>query len=246
MTEPNSLRTAVDGRDVIHDSSGVELDEQRLAPLIALAAVAVDIHNTPVLRGLDFDLPAGGVVGIIGGNGSGKTTLLQLAATLRRPAAGTARILGMDLRRPALARARRSICLVGHQPALYPTLSLRENLLFVAKMVGESRQVAESALKAVGLADAANRRAERCSQGMIKRADLARALIGRPRLLLLDEPHAALDSSAADLVDFLVADVRGRGGGALVVSHDRGRLDPLVDTVFELIEGRLNPIRKSS
>lgn len=210
--------------------------------MIALTGIAVDIHNTPVLLNLDFRLPAGGAVGIIGGNGSGKTTFLQLAATLRRPVAGDGRILGADLRRPVPAEVRRSICLVGHQPALYPQLSLRENLHFVAAMFGEPPRSAEAALVTVGLAQAADRRAERCSQGMIRRADLARALISQPQLLLLDEPHAGLDEAAAELVGFLLDTVRERGGAAVVVSHDRGRLDPLVDDVQELSAGALVPI----
>lgn len=210
--------------------------------LIALTAIAVDIHTTPVLRDLDFSLSAGSAVGIIGANGSGKTTLLQLAATLRRPVAGGGQILGADLCRPVPAEVRRAICMVGHQSALYPQLSLRENLHFVAAMFGEPSRRAETALTTVGLARAADRRAERCSQGMIRRADLARALISRPQLLLLDEPHAGLDETATELVGFLVDTVRERGGAAVVVSHDRGRLDPLVDDVQELTAGALIPI----
>lgn len=218
-------------------------DEQSISSLVNLTAVAVDIHHTPVLRSLDFGLAAGGIIGIVGANGAGKTTLLQLAATLRRPAAGTGYVLGANLHDPVPASVRRSICLIGHQPAFYPQLSLRENLQFVAAVYGQSDEVVDEALSTVGLARAAGRRAERCSQGMIRRADLARALMSRPRLLLLDEPHAGLDRTAADLVEFLLDGVRRRSGGALVVSHDRSRLDPLVDEVFELTDGMLRPAR---
>ena len=100
----------------------------------------------------------------------------------------------------------------------------------------------ETALQEVGLARAADRRADQCSQGMVKRADLARALISRPTLLLLDEPHAGLDPAASELVDFLLAEVRERGGAALVVSHDRDRLQEMVDAVFELRDGGLVPL----
>ncbi len=207
--------------------------------VIHLAAIAVEIQRTPVLRGLDLTLAPGQITGITGANGSGKTTLLQLAATLHRPAAGAGRILGADLHGVVPADVRRSICLIGHEAALYPQLTLRENLRFVAAVFGQPRQVADAALDTVGLGRAADRRAGHCSHGMLRRADLARALMSRPWLLLLDEPHAGLDSAAADLVEFLIDDVRGRGGAALIVSHDRARLVPLVDDIAELADGRL-------
>lgn len=215
--------------------------DQRAGGVIDLAGIAVEIQRTPVLRGLDLTLAPGQITGIIGANGSGKTTLLQLAATLHRPAAGAGRVLGADLHGVVPADVRRSICLVGHEAALYPQLTLRENLQFVAAVFGQPPQAADAALDVVGLGRAADRRAGHCSQGMLRRADLARALMGRPRLLLLDEPHAGLDSAAADLVEFLIAEVRGRGGAALIVSHDRARLAPLADDVVELADGRLVP-----
>ena len=158
--------------------------------VIHLAAIAVEIQRTPVLRGLDLTLAPGQITGITGANGSGKTTLLQLAATLHRPAAGAGRILGADLHGVVPADVRRSICLIGHEAALYPQLTLRENLRFVAAVFGQPRQVADAALDTVGLGRAADRRAGHCSHGMLRRADLARALMSRPWLLLLDEPHA--------------------------------------------------------
>ncbi len=214
-----------------------------VAPLIDFAGVGVHVHRTPVLRALDLTLESGEVTGIIGANGSGKTTLLQLAATLHRPVAGAARVLGADLSSAVPAHLRRSICLVGHEAALYPHLTLRENLRFVAAVLGQTQQSADTALDTVGLGRAADRRVRQCSQGMVRRADLARALIAPPKLLLLDEPHAGLDSSAGDLVDFLVDEVRSRGGAAVIVSHDRARLDLVVDRVLELVDGQLVPVR---
>ncbi len=158
--------------------------------LISLTGVAVDVGRSPVLRDLDLSLNAGVVLGVRGANGAGKSTLLQLAATLRRPASGIARVLGADLRSAPPPEVRRAICLVGHEPGLYPQLTLRENLRFVADLHRSRPKTVESALHEVGLARSADRRVDQCSQGMVKRADLARALISRPTLLLLDEPHA--------------------------------------------------------
>lgn len=215
--------------------------DARAGGIIDLAGIAVEIQRTPVLRGLDLTLAPGQITGITGANGSGKTTLLQLVATLHRPTAGVGCVLGADLFGVASADVRRRICLVGHDAAMYPQLTLRENLQFVAAMYGTPPQAADAALDVVGLGRAADRRAGRCSNGMLRRADLARALMGRPKLLLLDEPHAGLDSSSADLVEFLIADVRGRGGAALIVSHDRPRLAQFADDIVELSDGRLVP-----
>ena len=214
--------------------------------LVTFARVAVDVDRSPVLLDLDLNLAPGAVVGIRGANGVGKTTLLQLAATVRRPVSGMARVLGADLNRVAPVEVRRAICLIGHDPGLYPQLSVRENLRFVADLHGSAPTAVDSALQHVGLARAAHRRVDRCSQGMVKRVDLARALIGRPTLLLLDEPHAGLDAAAAELVDFILADVRERGGGALVVSHDPQRLQAMVDEVFELRAGGLVSLGRSA
>lgn len=87
-----------------------------------LTGISVDMRNTPVLRFLDLGLDSGAALGIVGANGSGKTTLLQLAATLLRPVAGSASVLGADLRGRIPTPVRRAICLIGHQAALYPQL----------------------------------------------------------------------------------------------------------------------------
>lgn len=213
--------------------------------LLALSAVAVDINRTPVLRGLDLMVPAGQAVGVVGPNGAGKTTLLELLATLRRPRAGRGRVLGADLHREVPTSVRRAICLIGHEPALYPKLTLRENLRFVATLFGQPARMAEQALATVGLVRAADRRLEQCSQGMARRADLARALITRPQLLLLDEPHAGLDQAALDVVGYLTRKACEGGGAAVVVSHDQSRLAVITDRLLALVNGRLVPEGRS-
>jgi len=154
-------------------------------------------EHTPVLAGLDFTLQSGEVLGVIGANGSGKSTLLQVLATLRRPHRGGGSVLGADARQPVPAAVRAQICLVAHQPALYAQLSLQENLRFVAELFDRPTSIADEALVTVGLSKSAGRRVDRCSHGMVRRADLARALITEPTLLLLDEAHAGLDPADA-------------------------------------------------
>lgn len=212
-----------------------------VASLVSLRAVGVAIEHTPVLDSIDLALGAGQAVGLVGANGSGKSTLLQVCATLRRPHRGSGEVLGVDLGARMPAELRRRICLVGHQPALYPRLTLRENLTFVADLYGLPRATVDRALGTVGLARVADRRVDRCSQGMARRADLARGLLTEPLLLLLDEAHSGLDAAAGELVAHLVAQVQDRGGAALVASHETERLDALVDRVVHLSAGCLVP-----
>jgi heme exporter protein A len=212
-----------------------------LRPVVFLAGVGVILGATPVLRNLDLEVHAGQVVGLVGANGSGKTTLLRLLATLLPPTSGAGSVLGARLDGRARFAVRPAIALVGHTPSLYPQLSLAENLELVARLLGQPHARAIEALEAVGLAGARRRRAGHCSQGMLRRAEFARILLTRPRLLLLDEAHAGLDPAASGLVEQLVAEVRGRQGTAVVVSHEPRRLGRLVDRTLELAGGRLQP-----
>ncbi|WP_439659454.1 ABC transporter ATP-binding protein [Lentzea sp. HUAS TT2] len=197
-------------------------------PRAELADVHVDVQRTAVLRGLDLVVAAGEVLGLIGANGSGKSTLLNVLATLTTPVAGTVRVRG-------------PIVLLGHAPALYPQLTIEENLRFVARLTGRDDAVADAALATVGLAAAAGRRADRCSHGMLRRADLARTFITEPSLLLLDEVHTGLDIASTALVDHVVDGVRRRGGACVVVSHDRDQVARLADRAVELVGGRVAP-----
>lgn len=208
---------------------------------VRLAGVDVDRGGVPVLRSVDAVVPAEAVVGITGRNGSGKSTLLAVLATLVRPICGLVSILGTDLAGdggiPAALRAR--IGYVAHQPALHPGRTIREELATVAALRGLHGFDVGRALDRVGLSGAADHRVAHCSQGMQRRADLARVALGEPDLLLLDEADAGLDPDATAVVDALVADVRARGGAVLAVGHDRDRLAATCDVVWSLQGGRL-------
>ena len=191
------------------------------------------------MRDLDFDLEPGDVVGLFGGNGAGKTTLLRVLATLLRPTAGSATVLGVDVREGERRGVRRRIGLIGHTPALYPELTLVENLAFAADVTGLDGSAVHDALGTVGLGAVADRRADACSYGMQRRAEFARELMLEPDLLLLDEPHSALDAAAVDLVAHVADAAASKGGAAVLVSHDRERVEKLVGRTVELAGGRL-------
>jgi len=210
-----------------------------LGTIVDLQGVGVRIGDTPILRNLTLSVAPGEVVGLIGHNGSGKTTLLRVVATLLPPTDGSGTILGAALDAEGRYDIRHRIGLIGHQPGLYPQLTLQENISFVARMRGIDASEVPVVLDRVGLGLARQRTAAECSHGMQRRAEFARLVLTRPDLLLLDEAHAGLDPQAADLVAHLVAGVRARGGGALVVSHEHARIAPLVDRFLELRGGSL-------
>ena len=206
-------------------------------PVVHLQGIGVRIGDTPILRNLDLLVGPGEAVGLIGSNGSGKTTLLRVIATLLRPTSGVGTVLGASLVDDERYDVRRRVGLIGHQPGLYPNLTLEENISFVARVVGEGQSVVGRVLEQVGLGAARHRTASACSHGMQRRAEFARVMITKPDLLLLDEAHAGLDPQAGELVAHLAAGARARGGAAVVVSHEHARIAPLVDCFVELRSG---------
>jgi heme exporter protein A len=207
--------------------------------LVELHEVAVAVDLVPNISAVSLHVDPGECVGIQGPNGAGKTTLLRVIATLLAPTGGSGRVLGVELGSRLVPSVRPQIGLAGHLPALAGPLTLIENLLVVARLTGRTKQDAAAALARVGLAGAAGRTAERCSHGMRRRTDLARLFLVPPRLLLLDEPQAGLDSSAQPLVEELIRRVRSGGGGAVLVSHDASGLSGLADRMLTLRAGAL-------
>jgi heme exporter protein A len=212
-----------------------------MAPVIDARQLSLELSNTPILTDVTFDLEPGAAVGLTGANGSGKSSLLRCLATLQRPSSGDLTILGADATSPERRKVRGAITLIGHDSGFYPELGLLENLLLVARLLGQDPQRAEDSLKAVGLGRAASVLFGTASKGMKRRAELARVLIQRPRLLLLDEAHAGLDAAAIDLVDQVVSRITSAGNSAVVVSHEPERLQGVVSRVLHLASGRIVP-----
>lgn len=210
------------------------------SPIVDLESVSVRVGATHILRDINLSINGGDAIGIFGGNGAGKTTLLRLIATLIMPASGTATVFGVDVATDERYDIRTRIGYVGHTPGLFPEMTLSENLGFVAHAMGIDPEEADRSLAAVGLAGAANRRAEVCSHGMQRRAEFARVLMTKPDLLLLDEPHSALDADAVELVDALVARTLDAGGAAVLVSHDKERVLRVATEFAEIAGGTLS------
>jgi len=194
--------------------------------------------RSTALRGIGFEVAAGSALAVLGANGAGKTTLLRLVAGLARPTAGTLTVGGVPATRPE-ARAR--VGYAGHATWLYPALTARENLWFAARLhgVADARERIAALLDEEALTDAAELPAGALSRGMAQRLSLARALVHRPALLLLDEPFDGLDAPAAERLVARLRALRANGHTLLLVTHDPRRAAALCDTALVLGRGRI-------
>ena len=171
-----------------------------------------------VLRGVSFELASGGALIVTGPNGAGKTTLLRMLVGLAIPTRGSLEV--------TVERAR--VGFVGHEPLVYRELTALENLDLYGRLyrVAERRERIGMLLERYGLWDARNQRVSGYSRGMMQRLALCRALLHEPELLVLDEPHSALDAEGAGLLDGELGALAG--SRSLVVStHEPARLEGL-------------------
>ena len=192
------------------------------------------------LSHITFRATRGTLLGLLGPNGAGKSTLLAMLAALLRPSAGRIRYGAHDSTTPEPA-LRASIGVLGHDLFLYPELTASENLEFFAGLyaVADPCAAALHALELAGLADRADDAVSSFSRGMRQRVALERALIHRPRLLLLDEPFTGLDdASGAALAERLRA-LREAGAIVVLATHDLDLAEGLLDSAIFLRDGRM-------
>ncbi|MEA2354966.1 MAG: heme exporter protein, partial [Solirubrobacteraceae bacterium] len=180
-------------------------------------------------------VPAGATLAVLGRNGAGKSTLLRILATLLRPHAGEASILGERLPRRAFA-ARARLGYLGHEPLLYRDLSGRENLDYHARLHRVPQERISELLDAVDMRGRADDPVRTLSQGMVQRLAVCRAVLHEPELLLLDEPRANLDPGAGELVEPLIG--RAAGRTRVLTSHDPLAALAEADLVLGLDQGR--------
>ena len=190
------------------------------------------------LAGVSLSLQSGKVTALLGPNGSGKTTLLMLFSTLSRPSSGQINFGANGESQDATVRGK--IGLLSHSAMTYGELSAKENLCFFARLYGLPNPLerALALLKRFDLTNSMERPVSTFSRGMLQRLGLARALIGDPKLLLLDEPFTGLDSDSTNTVVEVVEEHRAAGGIALMISHDLNVASKLGDEFVVLKRGK--------
>src|SRR3954468_6391390 len=188
-----------------------------MAPAIELAGLGRAYGERTALSGVTLTLEPGRTLAVFGANGAGKTTLLRILATLLRPHAGRARVLGRELPRDGWA-VRGRLGLLAHDPLLYRDLTARENLRYHARLHGVALERVETLLDAVGMRLRGDEPVRTLSRGMTQRVAVCRAVLHEPELLLLDEPYANLDPGATALVEPLIG--RSTATTRVVISHD--------------------------
>ena len=207
-------------------------------PLIRVTGLRKAFAGHVVLADVRLEVRAGEAVALLGANGAGKTTLLRILATLTRPSRGTAFVLGHDCAR-APERVRPHIGLVAHGAYVYEDLTALENLRFWTALSGLAADgaVLARALAAVELERFAGERVRTFSAGMKRRLSLARFVLARPRVLLLDEPFAGLDQRAKKWLEEHLASFKSSGGAIVMATHGFGRELAVADRIAILAGG---------
>ena len=205
-------------------------------PTVALRGVTRRYGRQVAVEDVSFALAPAQTVALVGHNGAGKTTLMKLMLGLIRPSGGQLSVLDQD---PASGfGARAEIGFLPENVAFNPSLTARELLRFYARLK-RVRGSERALLEQVGLEEAADRRVGTYSKGMRQRLGLAQALLGNPRLLLLDEPTTGLDPSLRLRFYETVQTLRARGATVLLSSHSLGELEQRAERVLIMHRGRL-------
>jgi ABC-2 type transport system ATP-binding protein len=206
-------------------------------PAIAVRGLVKRYDGRAVVDGIDLEVPAGSIQAILGPNGAGKTTTVEILEGYRRPDEGEVRVLGLDpVHQGAALRARIGLMLQGG--GIYPQATPGELLRLYARFYERPLDPA-ALLRQVGLADVAGTRYRVLSGGQRQRLGLALALIGRPELVLLDEPTAGMDPAAKASTRELIVGLRNAGVTVLLTTHELLDVELLADRVAIIDRGRI-------
>ena len=196
----------------------------------------------PIVRGLSFSISPGEILGLLGPNGAGKTTAFSMTMGLIRPDGGTCLWEAQEITRwPIDRRARAGMGYLAQEPSVFRQLSARQNLLAILETLPfstqERLQQLDELLQELHLTSVADQKACTLSGGQRRRVEIARALVRKPRLLLLDEPFANIDPLTIQDVKQIIRYLAQRGIAILITDHNAREIFELVDRVLLMIEG---------
>ena len=203
-------------------------------------AIPFRSERVRAVRGLSMEIPEGEVYGLLGPNGSGKSTTMKILLGLVTPSAGSTAIFGRDSRE---VESREKVGFLPENPYFYKHLTGLETLLFFGKLCGfrgrELRDRALHLLQTVGLESAGDRRLSGYSKGMLQRIGLGQALMGDPKLLVLDEPTAGVDPAGSHAIRDLIIRFKEQGITVMLCSHLLAQVQEVCDRVGILDRGTL-------
>ncbi len=205
-------------------------------PAIEVDGVSFSYGDVRAVAGVSFSVEPGEILGFLGPNGAGKSTTIKMLTGQLRPDTGRIAMLDMDM--PAQREAiqgRLGVCF--EEKNLYTSMSAEENLVFFSRLFGVTDFDAAPLLQRVGLGDRGDDRVAEYSKGMRQRLMMARALVNRPDILLLDEPTDGLDPVSAIAIRNVVREEAERGAAVLLTTHDMHEADTLSDRVAFINQG---------
>ncbi len=216
-------------------------------PLLEVEGVAVRFGGQMALADVDLEVDAGCVTGLIGPNGAGKTTLFNVITGLISPLRGQVSLNGIDVTgSPPHDRAQRGLARTFQRLELFGSLTARENLQVAAEIprrwapsTEAPEAVVEATLEFIGMHDYADQRADVLTTGQARLVELGRALVTKPKVLLLDEPASGLDGHETDTLSSLLASVAAGGTAVLLVEHDMSLVMRACERIFVLDFGRV-------
>ncbi|MFT3950842.1 MAG: ATP-binding cassette domain-containing protein [Oscillospiraceae bacterium] len=207
---------------------------------IQVKALIKSFKDVQVLKGIELEVARGEIFALLGSNGAGKTTIIRILSTLLKADGGEAFICGFDTARQS-GKVRENISLTGQFAAVDGILTGRENLTLIAKLRGihNPKQTADSLLARFGLTDAAQRRADTYSGGMLRRLDIAMSLVGTPAVIFLDEPTTGLDPEARLEVWKTIKELADGGTTILLTTQYLEEAEQLADRIAILHDGKI-------
>jgi ABC-2 type transport system ATP-binding protein len=207
-------------------------------PALSAHELTKVIGRRTIVDRVSFELRPGEVFGFLGPNGAGKTTTIRMLVGLIKPTSGSVRICGHDLGRE-FETAMRCIGCIVETPDLYRFMSGRENLEHFARMLGASREEIDAAADRVGMGHRLDQRVGTYSLGMRQRLGIAQALLGHPRVLILDEPANGLDPAGIREMRELIRSLAANGMSVFVSSHLLGEIELMCDRVAIIHRGQI-------
>ncbi|MBT5194322.1 MAG: ABC transporter ATP-binding protein [Rhodospirillaceae bacterium] len=206
--------------------------------IVSLKEIKKSYDGVRTLDGIDLELRPGEALGLIGHNGAGKTTLMKIILGLIEPSAGKAKVFGMNPSGGLHGAVAQRWGFLPEAVNFSGAMSGLEALRFYARLKGSDVRKCPEQLASVGLTDAAHKRLKAYSKGMRQRLGLAQALLGKPELLLLDEPTTGLDPDFTRTFYRLIDERRQAGAAVILSSHALAELEPHVDRLLVLQQGK--------